>query len=77
MSETYDIIAISDRGVYAICSEEVSTDHLTEFVRDALAHGDRIERVTTGEAVRRHREYLSTLDSFKGLLSPSTVEAGE
>ena len=76
MAETYDIIAVSDRGVYAICSEDAGPKWLAEFMQDALKAGDRLERVTTAEACRRHLEYLGTLDRFKGVFPASAIEGG-
>lgn len=69
MAETYDLIAVSERGVYALCSDECSRKEKDKFIRDALKHvGGRVERVTTEEAVNRHRSYLATLPEFAGLL---------
>ncbi|NEU14700.1 hypothetical protein G3T14_21715 [Methylobacterium sp. BTF04] len=75
MTDTYDIIAISDRGVYAICSEDAGEDWVAEFVRDAHRAGNRTERVTTAEACRRHLAYLGTLDRFQGLI-PTPADPG-
>lgn len=64
---THDIIAINERGVYAICYDAPGDEYVAEFVRDALAAGSRVERVTTKEACARHREYLSGLPAFRGV----------
>jgi hypothetical protein len=72
MGRTYDLIAVNERGVYAICSDECSRKEKDKFIRDALKRiGNRVERVTTEEAVSRHRAYLASLPEFAGLLAPS------
>jgi hypothetical protein len=71
MAETYDLIAINERGVYAICSDEAGADYVEEFRRDVLAAGHVLARAPTREACERHRAYLATLPEFAALLDPS------
>jgi hypothetical protein len=72
VSETHDIIAINERGVYAICSDEAGEAYVEEFRRDVLAAGHVLARVTTKEACERHLAYLAKLPAFAGLV-PSPV----
>lgn len=66
MSEpTHDLIAINERGVYAICYDMPGDDYAAEFRREALAAGHRVERVTTKEACERHLAYLTSLPAFR------------
>jgi hypothetical protein len=67
VSVTHDIIAINERGVYAICYDEPGDEYVAEFTREALAAGNRVERVTTKEACERHLAYLKTLPAFAGV----------
>lgn len=53
-----DLIAVGPHGVYAICVYEPGHSVTRDFVDETLARGNRIERVSRGEAVERHLAYL-------------------
>lgn len=64
---THDLIAINERGVYAICYDMPGDYYVAEFRREALAAGHRVERVTTKKACARHMDYLQSLPAFRDL----------
>lgn len=67
MTPTHDLIAINERGVYAICYDDGSPE-AGEFAAEARRRGDRVERVALKEACDRHLAYLSGLPAFRGVL---------
>jgi hypothetical protein len=68
MSEPYDIVAVNDRGVYALISEEASAWEVNDFIDQAHAKGHTTERLPRGEACDRHKVYLATLPEFRSLI---------
>ncbi len=68
MSDRYDLAAIHERGVYALCTDDGSAE-ARAFVVQAERRGHRVERLPVEEACRRHRAFLATLPEFAGLIT--------
>jgi hypothetical protein len=68
MSERYDFIAISPRGVYALHEDDGPSLDTAEFIVRAEERGHRVERVPVAEAVERHLAYLRQNKGFAKLI---------
>lgn len=70
MSELDSLVGLDSEGrVYAVHATGFGDEADREFIAEILDAGDRVQRMTRDEAVRRLREYLATLPEFSGLMA--------